>query len=126
MERRQGTRSTTVRVDGDALRNELQKRNLKASEASKEMGFSSQYINNMIADAKRCGRGNIVHISKAAVNLLFEMFNIRPESILYVEQKITPDVVEQKDSGTITMDEDTLYRIIYAAVYAAVKQAWNE
>lgn len=126
MERnRQNRRSTTVQVDGNALIAELQKRNLKPVDASIEMGFSPQYINNMLSDARRCNRDNVVHISKAAVNLLFEKFNIRPDSILYVEPEPVVETPPQ-EGATFTLNENTLYRVIYAAVYAAVKQAWSE
>lgn len=138
---RQGRRSTTMQVSSDALIAELKKRNLRPVDASREMGYSAQYINNMISDARRCGRPGILYMSKASVNLLFEKYNIRTDSILYVEPEPVPEAVEPQEGDTFTLNENTLYRILYAAVvhgirdcapdiekavYNAVKVAWGE
>ena len=142
MERnRRAKRSTTMQVSSNALIAELQKRNLRPVDASREIGFSPQYINNMLSDARRCGRPEVLYMSKAAVNLLFEKYNIRTDSILYVEPKPEPEPVEPQEGDTFTLNENTLYRILYAAivhgirdcapdiekaVYNAVKVAWGE
>lgn len=138
---RQGRRSTTMQVSSDALIAELKKRNLRPVDASREMGYSAQYINNMISDARRCGRPGVLYMSKATVNLLFEKYNIRTDSILWVEPKPEPEAVEPQEGDTFTLNENTLYRIMYAAivhgirdcapdiekaVYNAVKVAWGE
>lgn len=143
MERnRRAKRSTTVQVDSGKLIAELQRRNLRPVDASREIGFSSQYINNMLSDARRCGRPNILYMSKPAVNLLFEKFNIRTDSILWVEPQPEPEPAPEPQPGdAFTLNENTLYRIMYAAivhgirdcapdiekaVYKAVKVAWGE
>lgn len=124
--RTKGIRSTTVLVDGNALLSKLEKRNVKPTAASEEMGYSPYYITNMISDGRRCGFDNgVAKMSRAAVNLLFEKFNIRPDSILYIEPEPVVETPPQEDA-TFTLNENTLYRVIYAAVYAAVKQAWSE
>lgn len=126
MERdRKKRQANSVLVDYNKLSEELKKRDVSKTAASKQMGYSDNYLTNIFWDAKRrgCLDGQAV-LPQTCVNLLFEMFNIRLESIEWKDlEPVTPtDAVP----SALSFDENTLYRVIYAAVYAAMKQALSE
>lgn len=93
---------------------ELEKRNLKNSDVSEELGFKRGYIK----DALRRGR-----ISNGAIKMLEVLYNIKPDSYCVIDAKQEKSVVEEKES---VIDYDRLRETIYDAVYWAVKKAWAE
>lgn len=100
-----------IQIDGDKLLNEVKKRGVTLREASVEIGMSSSYLGNCRS------RGNM---SGAAMLALKHTYNIDE-----------PDIAVQKGTGNSAGDEtapakvdtDELYRVIYSAVYEAVKAA---
>lgn len=111
-------RVVSIEIDGEKLRKEFEVRNLKLMDASSKCGFEQSYF------SKACRTNKI---TKPAMNLLQQMFNIR-----YDDYKIDePEQIEESEvkENPITITEDVsnaLYDIIYSAVYEAVKKAWSE
>ena len=111
-------RVVSIEIDGEKLRKEFEVRNLKLMDASNKCGFEQTYF------SKSC---RMNRITKPAMNLLQQMFNIR-----YEDYKIDePEQIEETEvkENPITITEDVskaLYDIIYSAVYEAVKKAWSE
>ena len=96
-----------MKIDGAKLTAELQKRGVTKGKASEEIGMNPNYL----ASATHAGG-----ISRVAVIALQKVYNIDPESY---ELKDEPD----DDKPDEKLDDDKLYRIIYTAVYNAMKVA---
>lgn len=105
----------TVQIDPDALREELAKRNLTLSRVSIEMGHCDSYMNVKFSTKK---------MHENDVKMLELLYHIPRESY---EMKET--VEEVVDDTTLTeepkFDYEELYRTIYSAVYAAVKESFS-
>lgn len=129
-----------VKIDRNKLIEELKKRGLDMTKASVDIGYNPNYLAAMTNAGKREASGREEGISQRAVKLLFELYNIRLESIMPDPQP-EPEAVEPQPGDTFTLNENTLYRIMYAAivhgirdcagdiekaVYNAVKVAWGE
>lgn len=102
-------------VNPDKLSRELEKRNLKMSVASREIGFSDSYFTNVMK------RGVI---SRAAAKALENAYNIRLAD--YKLEKAAPEPVAPPAPVQFELDYVRLRNIIYEAVYSAVKKAWSE
>lgn len=102
----------TVEIDGEKLRAELKKRALIAADVSHEIGYSGTYIKNA------CDSGKI---RLAAAHMLKSLYNIEYDDI-------APDseTEEKHEPTTPVIDYEKMYRMIYCAVYEAVKKALTE
>jgi len=109
-----------IKIDPDKLTKEFEKRNLMKGDVSEEMGHNRNYFADIIR------RGTI---PKPAVVFLMKNYNISPEEYTpdekkaeeHPEKKQKPEEVFLKD-----MTDKQAYRLIYSAVYHAVKRAWSE
>lgn len=110
------SRSTLKTIDGEKLREEFKRRNLRPSEASMELGFSQ----GIIAAGIRANKLNTV-----VINGLKLRYSIEPSS--YVIQENTFPCNTAKEQSVFTEEVlQSLHKVIYSAVYEAVKKAWAE
>ena len=110
-------------IDSDALRKELKKRNLTGTEVSLGVGYRDKTSFSKIL---RSGR-----ISPVICKALQREYNIDPESYLVPEKTSEQEETNVTVIPTIEIEKfadikDELYRVIYGAVYAAVKKALSE
>ena len=112
-----------VEIDPIKLKRELTKRGLTTGSASRSMGYSDGYLTNCMGDYMIKVKGGCF-VSQVCVRLLFEMFNIRPESIL-PDQKPEPKKEDPKpNAGRVAdMTSQELYALFYKAVYEGMKMA---
>ena len=113
-------KSNAVDVNTKKFVHEITKRNLSLSGLAKELGYSAHYFSNRVNESQR-EMSDTFKLPPIVVRVLFESYNIRPESILpdkEPEPKSAQTVVE---GATIT--PDALYALIYKAVYEAMKLA---
>ena len=109
-------------IKPDVLKNELKKRGLTASEASRKIGYKCP-----TALSKAMSNSSLTPMACAALQ---REYNIDPN--LYVIKEEEPEVKEEKTvPPTIEIEKfadirNDLYRVIYGAVYAAVKKALAE
>lgn len=109
-------------IKSDVLKKELKKRGLTASEASRKIGYKCP-----TALSKAMSSASMTPMTIAALQ---REYNIDPN--LYVIKEEEPEAKEEKTvSPTIEIEKfadirDDLYRVIYGAVYAAVKKALAE
>lgn len=109
-------------IKSDVLKNELKKRGLTASEASRKIGYKCP-----TALSKAMSNASMTSMTIAALQ---REYNIDPK--LYVIKEEESEAKEEKAvSPTIEIEKfadirDDLYRVIYGAVYAAVKKALSE
>lgn len=95
-----------VKINGTKLEEEIQKRGLTKSGVSLELGHSDTYITQTIT------RG---FATLATVKMLKSMYNISGI-----------EITEDQPKKQLTMediDDERLYRIVYAAVTQALKDA---
>lgn len=104
-------RDTMVAIDSEKLRAEIAKRGMTMIQASQEMGFANGFLSN-------CTIRGTMH--RAAVAMLGTLYGIKPEAILPEEEP--PD----REPDTPGADYDMLHRVVYSAVYKAVKRAMSE
>lgn len=109
-------RIKVINIDGEKLRNEFNVRNITFSSASVKCGYEASYF------SKVCNSGKI---TQPAINLLQANYNIK-----YDDYKLTDETAQvEKESVKFTITDevsDRLYKIIYSAVYHAMKQALSE
>lgn len=98
-----------VLIDGERLRRQLERRAIKPSAASTEMGFSDHYLSQVMY------RGAI---SPQGVTLLENLYNIKPGDYVAF-------ATEETERGK-QEEPEVLYRLVYEAVYKAVKIALQE
>lgn len=102
-------RTKVMKIDGEKLTEELKKRGVSKSTASKEIGMGENYLSNVTH------RNKITQIGAIALQ---KVYNIDPEAYELKDAKTEPKPEPEK-----SFDEDALYRIIYTAVYNAMKTA---
>lgn len=113
-------------LDKKKLMYELSKRNLSLEGVSKELGMNPQYLSNAIYKANKSVTQE-VRVSPLCVRLLYELYNIRPESILFEFEK--PQAKDDAKDATnnicngVNITPEALYSIIYRAVYEAMTLA---
>lgn len=112
-----GTNQTMIEIDGEKLRAEIFKRGLTFANASKELGHANTYIGNVIA------RGLIP--SHAAI-LLKSLYNIDLDSYKKPEIYHQESFIEKLQQQEPILDYDRLWKVIYTAVYEAIKKARTE
>jgi len=112
-----------VEIDPIKLKRELTKRGLTTGSASRSMGYSDGYLTNCMGDYMIKVKGGCF-VSQVCVRLMYEMFNIRPESIL-PDPKPEPkkEAPNQNADRVADMTSQDLYAIVYKAVYEAMKMA---
>lgn len=91
-------------IDPAKLRAEIEKRGMTAIQMSKEMGFANGFMSNCMI------RGTM---HRSAVTMMGRLYGIDPDSI-------RPEG-DPPDKGWA--DPDMLHKVIYSAVYKAVKKA---
>ena len=113
------TKMTTI--SGDALKKEIEKRCLKATTISRELGYNDNYI------ASACYYGKL---RTSSVVLLEKLYNIPGDLYIISEPEPEPALEEvpatDPEPAAAGIDYDKLYSTIYEAVYQAVKKAWAE
>lgn len=108
-----------VTINSEALKEEFKKRGLTASEVSVRLGYKS--IGTI---SKALSNRRMTHI---AVSALSREYNIPKELFVIEEKKPEPKLEKtENEKSTEVIGKDELYRIIYAAVYAAMKKALAE
>ena len=103
----------TIPINGDKLRAEIYKRNYSLSSAGAEIGFSENFF---VKNCKlnRLSQSHIIVIEKV-LGIPFEAYKATPE----------PELPNVK-TVPAPLDYERLYKVIYSAVYEAVKKAWSE
>jgi hypothetical protein len=106
-----------IKIDPDKLTKEFEKRNLIKGDVSEAMGHNRNYMSDTIRRKT---------ISKHAVVFLHKNYNIDLKDYEVIqegkrEENPKPEEVFLKD-----MTDKQAYRLIYSAVYHAVKKAWSE
>lgn len=103
-------------IDGEKLRNVLKNREIAQNEVSRALGYSSNYLS-------MCLRANKVR--KNVIEYLWREHGIKP--ILFVPTK-EPEKNDIQTISEMPSDEffKELHKVIYSAVYEAVKKAWSE
>lgn len=120
-------RNLTVEIDGTKLRDIFKARGLNLGDVSRDCGYEGSYFSHVCRYNK---------ITKPASVLLQDRYKIylgdyeivKPEPEV-VQTELVP-VMHTKDfEFSLTISDDTakkLHKIIYSAVYEAVKMALNE
>ena len=85
-----------VKIDGQRLAKAIEKRNLKITHASKEMGFGSTYLTDCVA------RGCIPEYSMVLIN---KLFNITLEEIQPIVEKVVEQTKETPSTDTTELNE---------------------
>ena len=107
-----------ITIKGDALKRELVKRSLDATEVSEHLGYNKYFIS---ACANR-GR-----MTPRVLKALKQEYNINPDSIVMKDE--TPEeekAVPQVQDDVFDKHKLELWKMMYSAVYEAVKKAWSE
>lgn len=99
-------------IDGDNLEKELRIRGLNKAKASNKLGFCNSYFSTVISQG---------FITQRTAKMLEDMLNIKKES--YIKQNL---VEEPPENDADDLDYHKLYRVIYGAVYQAMKRALSE
>ena len=103
---------TVVKIDGDKLRRELEKRNLTQRAASRELGFAGNFISNVAR------RGSI---TKSALKSIELAFNIAPADILPDEPQEQP----QPQQIEMDMPAGLTYQEVALAVAEGIRAAFE-
>lgn len=103
---------TAVKIDGDKLRRELEKRNLTQQAASRELGFGGNFISNVAR------RGSI---TKSALKSIELAFNIAPADILPDEPQEQP----QPQQIEMDMPAGLTYQEVALAVAEGIRAAFE-
>lgn len=99
-----------VNVDNEKLHKEIERRGLKITQMSREMGYGK----STLGEAARSGK-----MKYTQALLLERLYNIKPE-------EYAPTAESSGGAEVSQTNANELYTTIYAAVYNAVKQAWRE
>ena len=104
----------TFEIDTDALRDELTKRGLTLAGASVEMGHCDTYLNVKFSTKK-------MHENDAK---MLELLYHIPRDAYEIKEDVA-EVVDDTPLEAPKFDYEELYRTIYSAVFAAVKEAFE-
>ena len=120
-------RVVNIEIDGTKLAEIFKKRGLKMQDVSRDCGFDGSYFSHKVRENR---------MTKSAMILLQDRYKIYPNE--YEVAKPEPEIVSaellpveftRSTEVEFTISEDTakkLHKIIYSAVYEAVKLALNE
>lgn len=109
-----------IQIERNLLEEELKKRSLNQRDVSRKLGHGPGYIN----DALNRGR-----ISKSAALVLKIYYDIDPDSYIRKEpQKPKEESAPELENvgGGNGLDYNRLHKIIYSAVYMAMKRIEKE
>lgn len=110
-------KNTMIEIDGAKLRAEIEKRNLSFTGLSKEIGHSHGYIGTVIARQV---------ISPSTVKLLKTLYNIDLDSYKIQKPEPIPEqlsFIDELKKSEPLIDYDRLWKVIYTAVFEAIKKA---
>lgn len=111
----------------DKLIAELSKRGVTLSEASTALGHTASYISG--------NKNRSVPFKKAYMDIFETLYGVKEEDVvdhiatIKIEPIATVAKVVQADVNLVGLSHEVgnaLYKIIYSAVYDAVKQVWSE
>lgn len=105
----------TIYIDGQKLKNIFKDRGLVPSKVSVEFGLDTAYFTKCFTKNK---------LSCVVAYTLEQKYNISKNMYTVVEEEPKKEVAELNHIPEEITKQ--LYRIIYSAVYAAVKKAWSE
>lgn len=100
----------SVQIDGQALKRELDRKGYSYTEACHMIGRTSTFLTNIISR-------NVT--SESSIKLIEAFLGIPKERYVVDGEPVQEEPVPQ-------LSEETLYKVIYAAVYEAMKKALNE
>ena len=107
---------TVVKIDGDKLRRELEKRNLTQQAASRELGFAGNFISNAVR------RGSV---SKSAMKAIELAFNISQEDIEPAQPQQEPKPQPQPQQIEMDMPAGLTYQEVALAVAEGIRAAFE-
>lgn len=102
-----------IKIDGEKLRKEIQLRGLTVTGCAQRIYRAGSTLNNALA--RNAINKDIADALEGLCNIPLSMYKI-------------PDAEEEtsKEEKTSGFDYDEMYKMIYSAVYEAVKKAWSE
>lgn len=106
------SRATTRQIDGEKLRYEMNRRDLKLANVSIELGHKSDYMTGIIKSGK---------LTDATAVMLERLYNIRMEDIRIPAYETPEQIPGQTafDLNTNQISEKKLEQIIYSALMRA-------
>ena len=111
------SKTAIVKIDGDKLRDIFSTRGLNPNDLSEKLGYARPYLTT-------CARKG--YISAPCMRMLMQ-YNIQLDDIAVDEpEEVVPEEPEKEVESTPLFDYDRLGEVIYKAVYAAVKAAWED
>lgn len=114
-------KSGSIEIDGQKLRDIFKKRGLYMKDVSRNCGYEDCYFSKA---------SNKNKMSKTASIVLQDRYKIYPEDYEPDKEVVTVEVATVETPKTeMVISEETeklLHKIIYSAVYEAVKKAWAE
>lgn len=106
-----------IKIDPDKLTKEFEKRNLIKGDVSEAMGHNRNYMADTIRRKT---------ISKHAVVFLHKNYNIDLKDYEVIQEEKREENPKREEVFLKDMTDKQIYRLIYSAVYHAVKKAWSE
>lgn len=106
-----------IQIDPDKLTTEFEKRNLVKGDVSEAMGHNRNYMSDTIRRKT---------ISKHAVVFLHKNYNIDLKDYEVIQEEKREENPKPEEVFLKDMTNKQAYRLIYSAVYHAVKKAWAE
>ena len=107
-----------VRVDYDKFMRALAEKGLNVYDLAEEMGYTRRVLQN---------KATLGGLAPFDVVFLEKFKGIKPEEYVIPDE---PEVVaapeKEEPSAPAAIDVDMLTKVIYSAVYAAVKDAWED
>lgn len=114
-------RNNSIDIDGQKLKKIFDKRGLKMQDVSIDCGYEGSYFSKATRENR---------MSKTASILLQDRYKIYPEDYEPDKEVVTVEVATVETPKTeMVISEETaklLHKIIYSAVYEAVKKSWTE
>ncbi len=106
-----------IKIDPDKLITEFEKRNLIKGDVSEAMGHNRNYMSDTIRRKT---------ISKHAVVFLHKNYNIDLKDYEVIQEGKREENPKREERALKDMTDKQMYRLMYSAVYHAVKKAWAE
>lgn len=116
MERTRTKSENMIKIDGEKLYGALKERGLTASQLCKELRINNGYF----ANAKH--RGTMPNMM---VVLLESRYGIPRDNYIIKEEPAVVEIVTDNDFFS-EENQTKLYKLVYAAMYNAMKRALNE
>lgn len=109
------SRAITRNIDGEKLRMELNRRDLRLAIVSDELGHNPDYMAGIIKTGK---------MTEATARMLEKLYNIQLKDILAPQELETPEQVP----GQITFGQAPMinYSVLQDIIYAAVRNALKD